>query len=178
MARRHQRRSYIPQQPRRFQPSRRTCHRPIPTSPWSPPSRRPRNPRLPRGARITLLASSADRTDAPADRRELTFAEISHRQNFRRQRLPPERARISLFGRHGSPSWPWRMLLRERAPAVRSPTAGASFWPTNRRPPRHSIGFRAPIDQRPVPGGKFFSANFEPWRPLGRLIGQGKGSQS
>src|SRR5262245_65944924 len=23
----------------------------------------------------------------------------------------------------------------ERAPAVRSPTAGASFWPTNRRPP-------------------------------------------
>ena len=73
MDRRHRRRLYIPQQPRRFRPSRRTCHQPIPTSPWSPPSRRPRNPRLPRGALITLLASSADRTDAPADRRELTL---------------------------------------------------------------------------------------------------------
>src|SRR5215831_14464717 len=41
---------------------------------------------------------------------------------------------ITLFDRHGSPSWPWRMLLRERAPAVRSPTAGA-LLPASTCPP-------------------------------------------
>src|SRR5215831_18953474 len=99
-------------------------------------------------------ASHADRTDASANRRLLTFAEMSHRRNFRRRRLLPERARISLFGRHGSPSWPWRMLLRERTPAVRSPTAGASFWSTNRRPPVRS-GFRPQTNARSPAANSF-----------------------
>jgi hypothetical protein len=78
---------------------------------------------------------------------------MSHCRNFRRRRLPPERSRISLFGRHGSPSWPWRMLLRE-------PTAGVSFGPLGGRAPRHSIRLR--VANRPTlrPRPQILSSQF------------------
>src|SRR5262249_39830534 len=114
----------------------------------------------PRGALITLLASSADRTDAPADRRELTLqkchtARISGVDDCRRNARALAFLAVTVFP-HGRGE-----CSCERAPPPSDhPPPHLLFSPHYGRPPRHSIGFRAPIDQPPGPRRQILFSQF------------------